>query len=236
PAPRGRPPPFRDYHRRPPQTRRRPPPGGPAGGGGRGGGPRGAPRPPPRARPPRPPAAPGPPRRGAPPPPGAPAPPAPGAGAETVLRGVTLDSRSVERGDLWCALPGANAHGAQFAEQAAALGAAMALTDAEGRERCESAGLPSLVVEDPRRATAAAAALVQGRPAERLATIGVTGTNGKTSITTAIARTLDELAIPAGAIGTSGTSYRDAQGADHAIGTVRTTPEAPELHGLLARM
>src|SRR5699024_10603884 len=166
---------------------------------------------------------------------GAPAPTVPGDGAETVLRGVTLDSRSVERGDLWCALPGANAHGAQFAEQAAALGAAMALTDAEGRERCESAGLPSLVVEDPRRATAAAAALVQGRPAERLATIGVTGTNGKTSITTAIARTLDELAIPAGAIGTSGTSYRDAQGADHAIGTVRTTPEAPELHGLLAR-
>ena len=167
---------------------------------------------------------------------GAPAPTVPGDGAETVLRGVTLDSRSVERGDLWCALPGANAHGAQFAEQAAALGAAMALTDAEGRERCESAGLPSLVVEDPRRATAAAAALVQGRPAERLATIGVTGTNGKTSITTAIARTLDELAVPAGAIGTSGTSYRDAQGADHAIGTVRTTPEAPELHGLLARM
>src|SRR5699024_3772142 len=167
---------------------------------------------------------------------GAPAPTVPGDGAETVLRGVTLDSRSVERGDLWCALPGANAHGAQFAEQAAALGAAMALTDAEGRERCESAGLPVLVVEDPRRATAAAAALVQGRPAERLATIGVTGTNGKTSITTAIARTLDELAVPAGAIGTSGTSYRDAQGADHAIGTVRTTPEAPELHGLLARM
>src|SRR5699024_12499787 len=50
---------------------------------------------------------------------GAPAPTVPGDGAETVLRGVTLDSRSVERGDLWCALPGANAHGAQFAEQAA---------------------------------------------------------------------------------------------------------------------
>src|SRR5699024_2746387 len=149
-------------------------------------------------------------------------PTAPG-GAGTMLRGVTLDSRSVEPGDLWCALPGANAHGAQFAEQAAGLGAAMALTDPEGRERCEAAGLPALVVEDPRRATATAAALVQGRPAEQLATIGVTGTNGKTSITTAITRTLHELAVPAGAIGTSGTSYRDAQGTDHAIGTVRTT-------------
>src|SRR5699024_850152 len=166
----------------------------------------------------------------------APAPSGPEDVAGTVLRGVTLDSRAVRPGDLWCALPGANAHGAQFAEQAASLGAAMALTDPAGRERCEAAGLPVLVVEDPRRATATAAALVQGRPAQHLASIGVTGTNGKTSITTAITRTLHELALPAGAIGTSGTSYRDAQGADHAIGTVRTTPEAPELHGLLARM
>lgn len=156
--------------------------------------------------------------------------------SDLTLSGVTLDSRSVEPGDLWCALPGANAHGAQFAAQAAGLGAAMALTDPSGRERCEAAGLPVLVVEDPRAATAVAAATVQGRPAERLATIGITGTNGKTSITTAITRTLLELGIPAGMIGTSGTSYRDGDGADHAIGTVRTTPEAPELHGLLARM
>ncbi|MGP9537873.1 UDP-N-acetylmuramoyl-L-alanyl-D-glutamate--2,6-diaminopimelate ligase [Brachybacterium sp. AOP43-C2-M15] len=157
-------------------------------------------------------------------------------GTDAVLHGVTLDSRSVEPGDLWCALPGANAHGAEFAAQAAGLGAAMALTDPAGRERCEAAGLPVLVVPDARAATATAAALVQGRPAAKLATIGVTGTNGKTSITTAITRTLHALGVPAGAIGTSGTSYRDATGEDHAIATVRTTPEAPELHGLLARM
>ena len=153
-----------------------------------------------------------------------------------MLHGVTLDSRAVQAGDLWCALPGANGHGAEFADQAARQGAAMALTDAAGRDRCEAAGLPALVVKDPRAATAAAAALVQGRPAAKLATVGVTGTNGKTSITTAVTRTLLALGVPAGAIGTSGTSYRDAQGADHEIATVRTTPEAPELHGLLARM
>jgi UDP-N-acetylmuramoyl-L-alanyl-D-glutamate--2,6-diaminopimelate ligase len=152
------------------------------------------------------------------------------------LTGVTLDSRSVTAGDLWCALPGASAHGAQFAAQAASLGAALALTDPAGQERCEAAGLPTLVVPDPRAATATAAAIVQGRPAERLATIGVTGTNGKTSITTAITRTLLALEVPAGVVGTSGTSYRDARGTDHAIATVRTTPEAPELHGILARM
>ena len=163
---------------------------------------------------------------------------APPAGELAALRltGVTLDSRSVAPGDLWCALPGASAHGAQFASQAASLGAALALTDPAGRERCEDAGLPTLVVPDPRAATATAAAIVQGRPAERLATIGVTGTNGKTSITTAVTRTLLALDVPAGVVGTSGTSYRDARGADHAIATVRTTPEAPELHGILARM
>ena len=152
------------------------------------------------------------------------------------LSGVTLDSRSVQPGDLWCALPGARAHGAQFAAQAAQLGAVLALTDEDGRERCEAAGLPVLVVPDPRGATATAAAVVQGRPAARLATVGITGTNGKTSITTAVTRTLLALGVPAGVVGTSGTSYRDARGADHAIATVRTTPEAPELHGILARM
>ncbi|AXK47137.1 UDP-N-acetylmuramoyl-L-alanyl-D-glutamate--2,6-diaminopimelate ligase [Brachybacterium saurashtrense] len=161
---------------------------------------------------------------------------APAPSTDLTLQGVTLDSRAVEPGDLWCALPGANAHGADFAAQAAARGAVMVLTDPQGRGRCEAAGLAVLEVADPRAATAVAAAVVQGRPSRRLATIGVTGTNGKTSITTAITRTLLALDVPAGSIGTSGTSYRGADGRDHAIATVRTTPEAPELHGLLARM
>ncbi|NMA76654.1 MAG: UDP-N-acetylmuramoyl-L-alanyl-D-glutamate--2,6-diaminopimelate ligase [Actinomycetales bacterium] len=161
---------------------------------------------------------------------------APAPGGEHMLRGVTLDSRAAEPGDLWCALPGANAHGAQFAAQAARQGAAMALTDPAGRERCAHAGLPVLVVEDARAATATAAAVVHGRPSEKLGTVGVTGTNGKTSVTTVLTRTLHALDVPAGSVGTSGTSYRDGDGTEHAIATVRTTPEAPELHGLLARM
>ena len=161
---------------------------------------------------------------------------APVPDSELTLHGVTLDSRAVQPGDLWCALPGANAHGAQFAAQAARQGAAVALTDPAGRARCEAEGLAVLEVDDPRTATATAAALVHDRPATKLATLGVTGTNGKTSITTVITRTLHALDVAAGSVGTSGTGYRDGQGTEHAIGTVRTTPEAPELHGLLARM
>lgn len=152
------------------------------------------------------------------------------------LTGVTLDSRSVQEGDLWCALPGANAHGADFAAQAQERGAALALTDAAGAPRCTQAGLPALVVNDPRAVTALAAAAVLGRPARQLATIGVTGTNGKTSVTTAVVHTLQALGVPSGMIGTSGTTYTGADGDEHRIATVRTTPEAPEVHGIFARM
>ena len=152
------------------------------------------------------------------------------------LSGVTLDSRSVRPGDLWAALPGANAHGAQFASQAAERGALLAVTDPAGQALCDEAGLPALVVIDPRRATATAAATVYGRPAQQLATIGVTGTNGKTSVTTMIDQTLRALGRATGVVGTSGTAYRGADGGEHRIATVRTTPEAPELHGILARM
>src|SRR5699024_10073011 len=79
-------------------------------------------------------------------------------------------------------------------------------------------------------------ALVLGYPAQQLGTIGVTGTNGKTSVTMMLTQLLHALGRPAGVVGTSGTEYRAADGTEHRIATVRTTPEAPELHGLLARM
>src|SRR5699024_6085557 len=67
------------------------------------------------------------------------------------LSGGPLYSRGVETVVLWCALPGANAHCAQFAAQARERGAALALTDAAVRPRCARAGLPALGVADPRR-------------------------------------------------------------------------------------
>lgn len=156
--------------------------------------------------------------------------------ADARVTGITLDSRAVRPGDLYCALQGARAHGADFAAQAAERGAVAALTDEAGRERCAAAGLAVLVVADPRADTARAAAAILGTAAGRPRTVGVTGTNGKTSITSMVHGTLLDLGRASGVIGTSGTSYRDAAGRDHAIATVRTTPEAPEVHGILARM
>ncbi len=152
------------------------------------------------------------------------------------LTGATLDSRSIEPGDLYCALPGARTHGARFASQAAGSGALAALTDPAGAQECVRAGLVALVLDDPRAATARAAAAVYGDPSQRLTMIGVTGTNGKTSVATMLHRTLLSLGIPAGVIGTNGTEYRDGGGVDAEVTTVRTTPESPDLQGILARM
>lgn len=155
---------------------------------------------------------------------------------EQALTGVTLDSRAVMPGDLWCALPGARAHGAQFAAQAAERGARAALTDETGADACTAAGMSALVVADPRALTARAAAGILGRPSEAMTVVGVTGTNGKTSVTTMLHLTLMELGRTSGVIGTSGTAFTDAEGREHQIRTVRTTPEAPEVQGILARM
>ena len=99
------------------------------------------------------------------------------------MTGVTLDSRAVLPGDLYAALPGARAHGADFAGQAASAGAVAVLTDPAGVERMRAAGgtLPAVVVPHPRAVLGAVAAHVYGTEHLALRLIGVTGTNGKTT-------------------------------------------------------
>lgn len=159
-----------------------------------------------------------------------------GAIDDAPLTGASLDSRTVGPGQLYCALPGARTHGARFAAQARRAGATLALTDQDGAVPCQEAGLPALVVDDPRAATAPAAARIQGDPSRALSMIGVTGTNGKTSITTMLHHTLLALGRAHGLIGTSGTTYRTPDGQDHELPTVRTTPEATEVQAILADM
>ena len=102
------------------------------------------------------------------------------AGATTVT-GATLDSRGVQPGDLYAALPGARAHGADFAAAAVAGGAAAVLTDPAGAARCAELPVPVLVADDPRGVLGAASRWVYGAPSADLLVLGVTGTNGKTT-------------------------------------------------------
>ena len=153
-------------------------------------------------------------------------------GASGVLTGVAFDSRSVAPGDLYVGLPGARAHGASFAAQAAAAGALAVLTDAAGAALAEPAGLPVLVVDDPRAAMAPLAADVYGRPGEALDLFAVTGTNGKTSTVFLLEAALAALGRTVATIGTIG--FRVAGRPLEVARTTVTTPEAPDLQALLA--
>jgi UDP-N-acetylmuramoyl-L-alanyl-D-glutamate--2,6-diaminopimelate ligase len=146
-----------------------------------------------------------------------------------------LSSQRILPGDLYAALPGARAHGVDFAAQAVAGGAVAVLTDPEGADRAERAGVlegrPVLVVDRPREVLGRLAARVYGDPAGRLRLIGVTGTQGKTTTTRLAEGALLQAGITSAVIGTVGTRVA---GTD--LRTSLTTPEAPDLHGLFARM
>ncbi|GAA2101034.1 UDP-N-acetylmuramoyl-L-alanyl-D-glutamate--2,6-diaminopimelate ligase [Microlunatus panaciterrae] len=150
------------------------------------------------------------------------------------VSGITLDSRLVQPGDLYVALPGRSTHGARFAAAAVDAGAAAVLTDAEGAAL--AAGLPAavVVVADPRRAMAGAAADIFGRPSERLTMLAVTGTNGKTTTSYLLEAALRAAGRRPGLIGTIGFRL-DGQALESARTTI-TTPESPELQALLATM
>ncbi|QDZ13674.1 UDP-N-acetylmuramoyl-L-alanyl-D-glutamate--2,6-diaminopimelate ligase [Humibacter ginsenosidimutans] len=147
------------------------------------------------------------------------------------VSGVTVSSAAVEPGDLYVGLPGTRVHGASFAADAAASGATAVLTDAAGAVLAEGAGLPVLVTEDPRAALGDVAAWVY-RTEENTATFfAVTGTNGKTSVVYVITAVLGQLGVRSGL-----SSTAERRIGDVAVTSSLTTPEASELHGLLARM
>lgn len=156
--------------------------------------------------------------------------PAPaGNGGRVPVTGVTHDSRQVRPGDLYAALPGARFHGADFCAQAAAAGAAAVLASPDGAERALATGLPVLVVDDPRASLGTVAGWVYGQPTDRLRTIGITGTNGKTTCAYFVEAGLRAAGHTTGLIGTVQTSI-----AGSVVNSVRTTPEITDLQALFA--
>jgi UDP-N-acetylmuramoyl-L-alanyl-D-glutamate--2,6-diaminopimelate ligase len=148
----------------------------------------------------------------------------------TLVTGLTLSSKRVWPGDLYAALPGAFAHGVEFAREALASGAVAVLTDPVGAAQLP-AGVPVAVVEHPRRLLGGLAAKIYGEPAKAMRMIGVTGTQGKTTTTRLAESGMQAAGIKAAAVGTVGTRI-----AGHDVATSLTTPEAPDLHGLFAVM
>lgn len=147
------------------------------------------------------------------------------------VTGVSLSSGSVQPGDLYVGVPGRNSHGAAYAAAAAEGGAVAILTDDEGAALAAGSGLPVLVTPDARAALGAVAAWVN-RTDENPATLfAVTGTNGKTSVVYLLFAILRQLGVVSGL-----TSTAERRIGDIAVTSSLTTPEASELHALLARM
>lgn len=113
-----------------------------------------------------------------------------GAGGDTVVTGLAVDSRRVTPGDLFLARAGALHDGHDHVPEAVAHGAVAVCS-----ERPVTAGVPNVVLPELRRRLGAIAARFYDDPSAPLTCIGVTGTNGKTSIAWLCAATLDETAF-----------------------------------------
>lgn len=150
---------------------------------------------------------------------------------DTAITGVTLDSRAVQAGDLYLALPGRNTHGARYAAEAVAAGAAAIVTDAEGAVLCSGVDVPVVIIASPRAASGVIAGNVHDWPARDLQMLGVTGTNGKSTVTAMVESGLRAAGLSAGTIGTLGVHLGDSVAAG-----ARTTPEATDLQAMLALM
>src|ERR1700749_312691 len=154
-----------------------------------------------------------------------------GPGGPVTVSGVTHDSRRVQPGDLYAALPGSQHHGAAFCDDAADAGAWAVLTDPDGKSLAAHCGLPVFVVADPRARLGELASWVYGDPSSRLMLIGVTGTSGKSTTTCLLESGLRMAGHLTGLAG--GVQTRVA-------GQIRpsllTTPEATDLQALLAEM
>ncbi|MGH3948036.1 MAG: UDP-N-acetylmuramoyl-L-alanyl-D-glutamate--2,6-diaminopimelate ligase [Pseudonocardiaceae bacterium] len=155
------------------------------------------------------------------------------AGSETYVSGATLRAQQVFAGDLFAALPGARAHGADFAAQALASGAVAVLTDPDGAERAalRDSHVPIMVHSDPRAVLGEVAAWIYGEPSLELSVLGVTGTSGKTTTAYLVESGLRAADRTTGLVGTVETRI-----AGKRIASDFTTPEAPDLQALFAVM
>ena len=140
---------------------------------------------------------------------------------------ITDDSRSVQAGALFLAVRGSDRDGHDYLDRAAAAGASLAMVEDASRT-----SLPTLVVQDARRAAAVAAAAFYSFPARSLWFVGVTGTNGKTTTVGMLRHLLDEPDARAASIGTLGVLVGSV-GEPIEGGGGLTTPGPVELQRLL---
>jgi UDP-N-acetylmuramoyl-L-alanyl-D-glutamate--2,6-diaminopimelate ligase len=152
-------------------------------------------------------------------------------GANPAITGLAVDSREVKEGFLFAAMPGSRVHGGEFIQYALRMGAVAVLTDKEGADiaakECAEAGTAVIITDAPREALARTSALwFAAQPSNMIA---VTGTNGKTSVSTFVRQIWIEMGLSAINLGTTGVEGAWTAPLAH------TTPEPITLHRTLAQ-
>ncbi|MDE0967978.1 MAG: UDP-N-acetylmuramoyl-L-alanyl-D-glutamate--2,6-diaminopimelate ligase [Octadecabacter sp.] len=152
-------------------------------------------------------------------------------GREATITGLSVDSRDIKVGTLFTALPGIKVHGGEFIKYALRMGATAILTDAQGAQIAANELAKStaalIIAENPRSTLALTASLWFGAHPGTI--IAVTGTNGKTSVSTFARQIWIEMAIAAVNLGTTGVEGAWTHPLKH------TTPEPITLHRTLAQ-
>ena len=144
--------------------------------------------------------------------------------------GLTSNTQYLEAGDLFIALPGSKVHGASFIGEILAKGAVAVLTDPEGANLVGTT-LPVIIHPDPRSIAADIASWFYDRPFSAMMSVGITGTNGKTTTASLLNQLWQMQQREVGMIGTVGISV----GSDFYSASF-TTPEGTELQAIAASM
>lgn len=147
--------------------------------------------------------------------------------ADLEITALAYDSRKVVPGSAFVVVAGYQTDGYRYINAAMQAGASVVLTDRVP----ETPSVPYVLIEQPRKALAICSENFFGHPAREMKLIGVTGTNGKTTVTYLLKRILEQHGAKVGLIGTN----QNLIGAE-VIPTERTTPESFELHALFRRM
>ena len=145
------------------------------------------------------------------------------------VSGIASDSRLLESGFLFLACEGADSHGLDYLSEARDAGVCAVVWDASTADAPADIGVPMIAVENLAAHLGEIANRYYAHPSSRLKTIGVTGTNGKTTVAWLLAQCLHQLDNRCGYLGTLGFGVDKLQGAEG-----MTTPAAIELHGRLA--
>lgn len=153
----------------------------------------------------------------------------PQAQGATLIRELTLDSRKVRPGDLFLAVPGAQHDGRDHIADAVSRGAVAVVYEAVDAQVPETAGAELIPVKGLAGQLSAIAGRFYGEPSRALRLVGVTGTNGKTSVSQLLAQALDQLGERCGIVGTLGTGfYGELESGRH------TTPDPLAVQATLA--